>query len=294
MMHLGTRATALADGQLPARSTERALAHAAGCVRCARDLAEAGAARGILSAAPDVVPDGGLTTRLLAMSPPAPVAGRPSDVVRWEPGPWHLAGGPTRSPRTRAMFTVGAGGLFAVGLFALGSGPLVTPSLHPSDPLVVLGEADASVPHETEVVMADQGQALTWMGENGWRHPKTLPDGYAVDDVRLEGNVLELDIAGAEVSTTIVIREQGGRLDDKPLANVGTLRIGDRGVYVVSREPWHLLWQSGSTVIDVVSDAPEGDVVALVGAFPGGGYDSGIPARIRRGWTTVTGTIGRS
>ncbi|MFS0705380.1 zf-HC2 domain-containing protein, partial [Cellulomonas sp. 179-A 9B4 NHS] len=39
MTHLGSWISALVDGQLDAAATERALAHVAGCRRCADELA---------------------------------------------------------------------------------------------------------------------------------------------------------------------------------------------------------------------------------------------------------------
>ncbi|WP_230684816.1 zf-HC2 domain-containing protein [Cellulomonas sp. JZ18] len=56
MTHLGSWVSALADGQLDAAATERALAHVAVCPLCARELAAARAARRALAAADEVRP----------------------------------------------------------------------------------------------------------------------------------------------------------------------------------------------------------------------------------------------
>lgn len=297
MSHLGTRATALADGQLSAGEAERALAHAVACSRCARDLAEARAARATLSAVPDVLPDPSLTARLLAMTPPA-------SVDRGDPVRHPVLGSSIRQGLkepglgigARVVVTLaGAGGALGCALFTVGAGPVVTPNLHPAEPLTVLGQADTSMSSGTAVSTSggDIG-ALTWMDEHGWRRPTGMPAGYAVEDMRLEGEggMLELDLEGMATSATMVIRQQEGRLDATALTGVEARIVDGREVYLLSTAPWHVVWQSGSTVVDIVADAPETDVFGLVTAFPRGEYDSGIPARIGRGWTTMTGAIG--
>ena len=44
----------------------------------------------------------------------------------------------------------------------------------------------------------------------------------------------------------------------------------------------------------IVADTEEETVAALVAAFPARDYDAGVPARISRGWTTMTGALGTS
>ena len=56
MTHLGSRLSALVDGQLSPAESERALEHVAGCPRCTEELAAARAARRALSAAAHVEP----------------------------------------------------------------------------------------------------------------------------------------------------------------------------------------------------------------------------------------------
>lgn len=307
MSHLGPRVTALVDGQLRAGEAERALAHAVGCPRCARDLAEAREARRALSNIAEVVPDPSLTARLLAMSlPEAPVSacspgGDPvrRDTVSTSSLCDVAEPGGHRRRRGTAVAGVAAC-VLAGGLFVAGEGSTVTPNLHPAEPLSVLARADDDVAVGTVVTASGaplDGSGLNeWATARGWRCPERIPAGFAVADVRLdgEGSILEVDLTNADGPATIVVREEAGRLDAAALAGVETRRFGDREVYVVSSEPWHLVWQSGSTVVDLVADASESDVVALVTAFPDGDYDSGIPARIGRGWTLMTGAIGIS
>jgi hypothetical protein len=311
--HLGSRLSALVDGQLSPAESERALEHVTGCPRCADELAAARAARRALSAAGPVEPAPDLAARLLALSaqiPPAvddplrrpPAASGPwSEPVALPRGAWsgELRGGVLR--RRVVGLVVGGVGVAAVGLFVLGESPTVTPNLHRTDPLTVLAHA---APLATGAARVDAGGAAGDAGDDalllgtlvsqGWTCPTVLPDGFDVVDVRDDTarEVLEIDLAapGGEV----VVREQAGRLDTAALADATTWDVDGRAVHVLSDEPWHVVWQSGNTVIDVVADTEQDTLVALVAAFPARDYDAGVPARISRGWTTMTGALGTS
>ena len=76
MSHLGSRISALVDGQLAAAATERALAHVAVCPECAR-RADRGPRRAPRpgAAADDVAPDPDLTARLLSLAAEPAAAG---------------------------------------------------------------------------------------------------------------------------------------------------------------------------------------------------------------------------
>jgi anti-sigma factor RsiW len=301
--HLGSRLSALVDGQLSPAEGERALEHVAGCRECAEELAAARAARRALSAAAHVEPAPDLTARLLALSaqiPPCdddplrrpPAAGDPWATPAQLPrGAWRgeLRGGVGR--RRLAALVVGGVGVVAVGLFALGHSPTITPSLHRADPLTVLAQAAprAAAASSGEAAQ-DGGTTLAALAARGWSRPDALPDGVTVVAVRDEGNLLEIDLRtpGGEV----VVREQVGVLDLAALEGVGTWDVDGRSVHVLSEEPWHVVWQSGDTVVDVVADVGQDEVAELVASFPARDYDAGVPARISRGWTTMTGAIG--
>jgi hypothetical protein len=62
-------------------------------------------------------------------------------------------------------------------------------------------------------------------------------------------------------------------------------------VYLLSTAPWHAAWQSGDTVVEVVSDRTGPDAAAVVAQFPGGEFDSGLPARLTRGWDTLAAAV---
>ncbi|WP_265520901.1 anti-sigma factor family protein [Oerskovia flava] len=220
------------------------------------------------------------------------------------------------SRRRRGRVTalvVGGTGLAVVALFTLGDSPVVTPSRHLAEPLTLLAQAgpDERAAGQTVVVeltanpLGTSGPgdpaggndveqaALAWMTEQGWERPARIPDGFAVSALRLagaQGEVLELDLVGPQGS--IVLRQQEGRLDDVALGDLRKLDVDGRTVHVVTDEPWHVVWQSGDTVIDVVADTDHVVVTDLVAAFPARDYDAGVPARVVRGWSTMTGALG--
>ncbi|OLT53334.1 zf-HC2 domain-containing protein [Cellulosimicrobium sp. CUA-896] len=309
MTHLGSRLSALVDGQLSPAECERVLEHVAGCRGCAEELAAARAARRTLSAAAHVEPAPDLTARLLALSaqiPPSdedPLRRPPSAGDPWAGpvaapaalprGAWRgeLRGGAVR--RRLVALAVGGAGVAAVGLFALGQSPTITPSLHRTDPLTVLAQAPGAAAPVTGGALSQDGTAaLAGLSGHGWARPTALPDGVAVVAVRDDGDVLEIDLRTS--TGEVVVREQAGVLDRAALDGVGTWDVDGRAVHVLSEEPWHVVWQSGDTVVDVVADTEQDDVADLVASFPARDYDAGVPARISRGWTTMTGALGTS
>lgn len=172
MSHLGSRLSALVDGQLPPAVAERALEHVAGCAECAAELRAARAAREALWSADAVAPTPDLTARLLALGatgegdrqsgvPVAPGAAaarrRVADFTGSVALPGHaplavppgcLRGDVTarRVPRTVAAAAVGCVGAFVAGLAVLGGDPAVVPETQRSYALALLAAApDAAV-----------------------------------------------------------------------------------------------------------------------------------------------------
>jgi len=333
MHHLGTWVSALADGQLGPAESERALAHVAACSSCAEQLARARQARRALSVIADVEPAPDLTARLLALATapqpdphdaaasrgprPGPHARRtpvlPLGSSAYSRPARALTGelGARRSPRVR-LAAGSAAGFAVVGasLFLLGARPVVVPDAHPAEARTILGGASApgaATPAAWAPDLAVQLAAATtptgsgsdaavldWMREAGWSSPVGLPDGYEVSGARLVGTdptVLELDLEGPH--GVIVLTEQRGQLQVDSIAGAAELAVGDRTVFVLSRQPWHAVWQAGDTVVSVVADGPTDAATELVTDLPAAGYDDGLPARLTRGWDTVTGAFAR-
>jgi len=328
MTHLGSWISALVDGQLSVAATERALAHVALCPQCAADLAAARAARTALSSsATDPMPTPDLTARLLSLAPTADAPVRfgadpfapPARRSRPELASYGLTGGvaarawagrtgaplrgqvgPRRSPVRLAAGSVAGLGAVAAMLFVLGERPDVVPVGSPGADLEALADAapvDPGVTLSTRLAAeaAPSGTAdddtLGWLRSHGWSVPQTLPAGWAVSAVRWSGDdatVLEVDVVTPTGS--FVVTEQQGRLDTDQLADVPVQQVQGRDVYVLALEPWHVAWQADATVVQVIGSAQDdADLDALVGAFPGGTFDDGVPARMTRGWDTVTG-----
>jgi hypothetical protein len=230
--------------------------------------------------------------------------------------------GRRHSPTRVLAGTLTGAGVVLASLFVLGERPPVVPATHPAEALTVLGRAphEAPVPQgaaEQQLVttiatsgatrdvastvvggLATDAAVLTWMADEGWSCPDALPAGYRVTAVRLTpadeddgdpGEVLEVDLAGPD--GRVVLTEQRGRLDVEALGPAEQATIGGRTVHVLSLHPWHAVWQSDDTVVSMVSEAPRDRVVDVVEHFPVEAYDDGIPARLTRGWHTVTGAL---
>ncbi|QZN86408.1 zf-HC2 domain-containing protein [Cellulomonas sp. C5510] len=187
-------------------------------------------------------------------------------------------------------------GMVAVGLFLLGDRPDVAPVTASRDALAVLGDAGApaavavAAPSEPAVGATTQ-EYLDWMRAHGWTCPTEIPDGWAVTSVRERdgGRTLEVDLSGP--AGGVVVTEQHGQLDTGVLTAADQLDVAGRTVYVLSTAPWHAAWQSGDTVVEVVAAGTDPEVSAVVARFPGGEFDTGLPARLTRGWDTLTTAV---
>ncbi|MCG7285292.1 zf-HC2 domain-containing protein [Cellulomonas sp. ACRRI] len=372
--HLGDRVSALVDGQLAPAAAERALAHVAGCARCAADLAAARAARRVLSGCDDVRPAGDLTARLLALGgapvpPGADAAARPGDARPMDPfvppsavrgaaaftgapssaaagiggllggrgpfgegvlggrsvlgahsvlggsvlgsrrllgdrpvvgsAPATTAPGATRRGLRAAVGSITGLGVVAVGLFLLGDRPTVAPVSESTEALSLLGDAGpAALP---VIAAGSEGAApaagattqdyLDWMRAEGWTCPEQVPAGWAVTAVHLrdDGGTLEVDLSGP--TGDVVVTEQHGRLDVSALTAAEPIDVEGRTVYLLSAEPWHAAWQSGDTVVEVVSSRTGPGAAAVVAQFPEGEFDAGLSARLTRGWDTFATAV---
>ncbi|MDR3068856.1 MAG: zf-HC2 domain-containing protein [Cellulomonas sp.] len=288
--HLGSRLSALADGQLSAAEADDALAHVAACPRCTDELGAARAAHDLLAATAWTTPppDPALTSRLLAMRAAPPV--RPGDPFAGQtqtvrlPGPaggvWGLPGGALGVPDgSRAPIWV-AGSLASLALvvavlFLLGARPDVAPVDHSGVPMA-LGDA------QPVAALVD----LDGLRADGWTVPDRLPTGWTVTAAQVSKGVLEIDLVGPG-GAVVVVTEQRGVLNRDRLAALPTAEIGGRTVSVVSYQPWAVVWQAGDTVVGMVGANAGG----LVAAFPAADYDDGVPARIARGWMSLASLL---
>ncbi|MCR6705858.1 MAG: zf-HC2 domain-containing protein [Cellulomonas sp.] len=320
--HLGSQLSELVDGRLSPIATDRVLVHVAACAQCADELAAARLARRALAAAAcDDVPQApDLTARLMSLAPAAPVPAACGTAAARDPFAQPLGVPAVHGRRARALRgevaerrlpRIAAGSLAGVGaiaamLFVLGDRPVVAPVGHPGADLDLLGSASAGTSGSSgtlasgasssgSAVNAVAGSAVdetqgivASLRARGWSFPDTLPEGWSVSAVRwvADERVLEVDLASAE--GTLVVTEQEGRLDTSVLARADRVSIGGHETYVLSYAPWHVVWQCGSTVVQVVAG---GDASSFVEAFPVAAFDGGVPARISRGWSTVAGAL---
>ena len=124
--HLGTRVSALLDGQLPVADADRAWAHVHACHTC-RDLVER---------------EGWIKTRLAGLSAPPRGAEPPPHLVGSLLGlpPGELLRGPSpEGPRRSTLGLValggGAVGAAVLGVLALGTAPADAPSIERRTPV---------------------------------------------------------------------------------------------------------------------------------------------------------------
>lgn len=187
-------------------------------------------------------------------------------------------------------------GMVAVGLFLLGDRPEVAPAQASSEALSLLGAAlppatTASTAVSEPADGASTQEYLDWMRTQGWTCPTEVPDGWTVTSVRERdgGDTLEVALSGP--AGDVVVTEQHGRLDAGALTAADRLDVAGRTVYLLSTSPWHAAWQSGDTVVEVVSTDTGPEVAHVVAQFPDGEFDTGLPARLTRGWDTLTAAV---
>ncbi|MCL2423322.1 MAG: zf-HC2 domain-containing protein [Micrococcales bacterium] len=289
MTHLGSRISALADGQLSPAQADDALAHVAACTRCADDLRQARAARDLLvsTAWTTPPPDPALTSRLLAMRAVAPVPpGDPFAGPRSSPafrphGSVAAGAGSSRAP----VWVAGSLASFALVimvLFLLGAGAEIVPADYSArGPVTLLRDRPVQPSGAVE---------LAQLRADGWVVPDALPPGWVVMASGVDQGALEIDFAGPDGAVVTVIQRRGV-LNRELGAALPTLDVGGRTVAVVSYQPWIVVWQAGDTVLGVVVVDVSLDAEALVAAFPAGAYDDGVSARVVRGWSALAARL---
>ncbi|WP_372592678.1 zf-HC2 domain-containing protein [Actinotalea sp.] len=213
-------------------------------------------------------------------------------------------------PRRLPVAALTAGALafgFVSVLFVLGGEPTTTPERHPAQALGLLSRAaDAADGSARAVTVAQDVAGATDLLEQvaadadgsgpavveqeataAWAHPVPVPEGYRVAAVRtVEAAVptVEIDLVGP--SGVIVVTQRLARLDLGGSDGVEVL-LADRAVTVLSTAPWHVVWQSGDVMVDVVAEVPSTAVADLVLTAPVQAYDDGASARVVRGWQNL-------
>ncbi len=308
MTHLGTQIAALVDGQLAPAATERALCHVAGCPECAAELAAQRSARAVLAGAGQVPVAADLTARILALGAaagaPCAAPDHPATRVRQSLGTLRqrvaahtgapVPMPPSRQERTVERLCLGArrrGGLpawtvlavvgvAAVWLFTAGEEDAVVPQRHPAQALTMLAAVDAlAAQHAVAAVAVESVDDAAPVTE--------VPAGYEVLAVHETDDGVEVDLDGPYGA--VVVTQQTGRLDPAAVAGVPVVQAGGHDVHVLSQSPWHVVWQSGDTVVSVVAGGESPAVDAVVSAFPATPFDDGLEAQISRGWAVVAG-----
>ncbi len=133
--HLGTRVSALLDGQMSDEETERAWEHVHACHAC-RDLVER---------------EGWVKTRLAGLAfgdptAPAGLKGSLIGAVDGPPGDFYLTLGPVDHRRRNvglAAIGGGAVGAAVMGVLALGAAPADAPPLDPRTPVTSINHSES-------------------------------------------------------------------------------------------------------------------------------------------------------
>ncbi len=107
----------------------------------------------------------------------------------------------------------------------------------------------------------------------------------------LNGRNQELEIVVKTPSGMALISEAKGKLDTEKISKYETFDAASGSVYVLSSQPAHLVWQSGDTVIELVSQLSTEQLMELCQSFEVEGYDTGISARFIRGFSDLAGAI---
>lgn len=283
--HLGSRVSALVDGQLTPDAAERALAHAAACPRCRDALEHERAARRAVLRAPELEPSDELTARLLAMARSAPGGSGPMGMVapaehsprRHRAGTWLLASG-------------GAAAAAVGGLFVLGG--LASPTLQPEDlragAVLPLPAAAPSSDDDAATSDEETAEALRWLQDNGWVAPVVVPADLTVAGFTHASGEVVLELVGDDAR--VLLRERHGRLPTD-VAPEARLSIGDAEAVLLDSSPWTAALQSGDVVVVVVGEGDAAAGMGVLAGVPAAPPESGALARVGRGWETLRTSV---
>ena len=124
--------------------------------------------------------------------------------------------------------------------------------------------------------------AVDRLRAQGWLVPEALPEGFRLFETRHSGEVLHL--AYTDGLSTLSLFAQSGKLGRGPMQGFRAEQVDGRPVWVRHAAPARVVWSGGGRVWTLVSDAPEGAVLAAVAALPRDeAPDDGLRARLGRG-----------
>lgn len=258
MSHFGEWTSAYVDGQLSQAQAERLTMHALQCKECAREIDSIRSARAALLSAPVVEPSPDLASRLLLV---ASAHDGPGARGMQREMPVEL-----RPERDRdETFVALTGELPSTGRMRRSLMTVAVGICAGVLALTTLGSPTTVVPDLSEI------EALT-----------ILAGGQSRTSTVAQVNLGERD-------NPIMVREQRGRLGTEQLDAVSTTTIAGRTIYVLSKEPLHMVWQSGEKVVDLVSPGQDRAVIDVIESYPNEEFPNGIERRIVRGWTKLSG-----
>ena len=157
-------------------------------------------------------------------------------------------------------------------------------------PAVPLGAGDAPT-DAPDLTGPGAGERLDgWLRDHHWAPCGPLPQGYRVAALREtpSGAGIEIDLDGDH--GVVVVTQQKGRLSPQVVEAATPAEVSGTSVHLLSRAPWHAVWQSGDVVVSVVAEIESPALSAVAAAHPSVPVDDGVVARIARGWSALAGT----
>lgn len=131
---------------------------------------------------------------------------------------------------------------------------------------------------------------LERLRDEGRHVPEALPDGFALFEVRRDGDVLHL--AYTDGLSVLSLFAQAGSLGEHEVEGFSRESVDGTTVWVRRAAPERIVWQGGGQVWTLVSDGPESSALAAVAALPHDPpVDAGLPARLARGVSRLAGML---
>jgi len=142
-------------------------------------------------------------------------------------------------------------------------------------------------PVATTVALAARPGGVDAIRRSGWVCPAGIGSGgsdLVLYDARTlsatEGRTPIMHLTYSDGLSSLSVFEQRGTLDPVAVQGYAVTGSGSRRMHVRRGLPTQAVWQSGPTVVTVVSDAPTGQLAAVVAAMP----STPAPTTARAGW----------